>query len=123
MYDSLRSPSRNTLYMQIYAVYNTGRFVCMFQVFYDLNLHFGRRGRENLHEMKVSDFAITHDAEGDMFLFNVCDEQTKNHQTDLQKRTGRMWEVKGIESSFFQKYKYNCVDFFPYGEFFNKYNQ
>ena len=32
------------------------------KVFVDLMLYFGRRGRENIHELKLSDFAATSDS-------------------------------------------------------------
>ena len=56
----------------------------------------GRRGRENLREMKTGDFAVTQDAQGDLYVYNVKDELTKNHQNDSSSMRHRMWEIKGI---------------------------
>ena len=58
-------------------------------------LHFGRRGRENLKSLKCNDFAVTKDAEGELYVYSVHDESTKNHQSDMTRREGRMWEIKG----------------------------
>ena len=45
--------------------------------------------------MKITDFAVTTDAEGQMFVYNVKDDSTKNHQDDASKVEGRMWEMRG----------------------------
>lgn len=57
-------------------------------------VHFGRRGRENLRQLKRSDFAISTDATGDRYVY-LTDERTKNHQDDDGGAEGRMYEVKG----------------------------
>ncbi|XP_067669801.1 uncharacterized protein [Haliotis asinina] len=57
-------------------------------------LHFGRRGGENLAALRVTDLAVTTDAEGDMFVYMCTDEQTKNHQDDGDRARGRMYEKK-----------------------------
>ena len=60
-------------------------------------LHFGRRGRENLANLTRTDFAVTRDDEGSMYVYKTRDESTKNHQDDSEKSSdGRMYEVKGI---------------------------
>ena len=58
-------------------------------------LHFGRRGRENLRDLKRDDFAITRDGEEALYAYKVKDELTKKHQTDDAKSEGRMYEIKG----------------------------
>jgi hypothetical protein len=68
------------------------------QVFVDLMLHFGRRGRENLRNLQRSDFAVTRDAEGALFVYKTRDEQTKNHQNDDERADGRMYEIKGKDN-------------------------
>jgi hypothetical protein len=40
-------------------------------------LHFGRRGRENLRDLKRDDFPITRDGEGALYAYKVKDELTK----------------------------------------------
>ncbi|XP_067658215.1 uncharacterized protein [Haliotis asinina] len=65
-----------------------------YKVFLDIMLHFGRRGRENLAALRVTDLAVTTDAEGDMFVYMCTDEQTKNHQDDGDRARGRMYEKK-----------------------------
>ena len=69
--------------------------ILYFQVICDLLLRTARRGRENLNEFKVGDFAVTRDSEGDLYLYNVIDEQEKNHQEDDSTTSSRMWEIKG----------------------------
>ncbi len=61
----------------------------------DIMLHFGRRGRENLALLKITDLAVTSDADGDRHVYTCCDEQTKNHQEDGDRAHGRMYEIKG----------------------------
>lgn len=63
-------------------------------------LHFGRRGRENLRDLRRDDFAVTSDGTGALYAYKVKDELTKNHQTDDSKSEGRMYEIKGIYSFF-----------------------
>ena len=49
---------------------------------------------------RQTDFAVTTDSNGELFVYNTRDEQTKNHQSDSHKNEGRMWEVKGL---------YDCI--------------
>lgn len=71
-------------------------FILYLQVFIDLMLHFGRRGRENLANLTRSDFAVRRDDEGCLYVYQTKDEQTKNHQEDSEKSSdGRMYEKKG----------------------------
>ncbi|KAK3105882.1 hypothetical protein FSP39_007748, partial [Pinctada imbricata] len=64
------------------------------KIFVDIMIHFGRRGRENLRNLKRLDFAVRQDAEGFMFVEKIRDEQTKNHQDDSCIAEGRMYEIK-----------------------------
>lgn len=70
--------------------------IISFQVFVDVMIHFGRRGRENIRNLERDDFAVTRDGEGSMYFYKVKDELTKNHQTDDARTEGRMYEMKGI---------------------------
>lgn len=65
------------------------------QVFVNVMVHFARRGRENLLALKISDFAITSDSTGTLFVYETCDELTKNHQDDDDYKDARMYQVKG----------------------------
>ena len=65
------------------------------KVFLDIMLHFGRRGRENLRTLSVSDFALRADPDGSSYIFMVRDEQTENHQLDTNTADGRIYEIKG----------------------------
>ena len=69
------------------------------KVFLDIMLHFGRRGRENLRDLTVSDFALRADPDGSSYIFLVKDELTKNHQLDTNTADGRMYEIKGKTDS------------------------
>ena len=42
-------------------------------------MHFGRRGRENLRTLRRTDFSVSTDGEGCMYVEKIRDEQTKNH--------------------------------------------
>ena len=66
------------------------------KVFTDLMIYFGRRGRENLRNLKVADFATTKDGEGDVYVYMVRDELTKNHQTESNSAEGRMYAKPGM---------------------------
>jgi len=63
------------------------------RVFFDIMLYFGRRGRENLRTLKITDFNCTNDGYMDR------DEQTKNHQDDENTASGQMYEIQGILSN------------------------
>ena len=65
------------------------------KVFVDIMLHFSRRGRENLRELKIVDFWLKTDPNGLKYLSIERDELTKNHQTDNNTADGRMFEIKG----------------------------
>ena len=70
------------------------------KVFIDLMLYFGRRGRENLRNLKVDDFQVgIKQGGGDVehrFVYIQRDELTKNHQTYTNTTNGKMFEVKGM---------------------------
>ena len=65
------------------------------KVFVDLMIYFGRRGRENMRDLKVEDFAATRDGDGNMYICMVKDELTKNHQNDRNTAEGRMYARPG----------------------------
>ena len=67
------------------------------KVFCDIILYVGRRGRENLLEMKRSDFASTTDSDGLRYILICKDELTKNHRDDPNTASDRMYEIKGIK--------------------------
>ncbi|XP_021348603.1 uncharacterized protein LOC110447319 [Mizuhopecten yessoensis] len=74
------------------------RQLLQYNVFVDLMLHFGRRGRENLATLKRSDFAVTTDAKHCMYVYKDTEERTKNHQDDSDRSgDGRMYEIKENE--------------------------
>jgi hypothetical protein len=43
----------------------------------DIMLYFGRKGRENLHELKVSHYAASTDDKGCVYIYSTYDELTK----------------------------------------------
>ncbi|XP_062575925.1 uncharacterized protein LOC134237796 [Saccostrea cucullata] len=57
-------------------------------------LHFGRRGRENLRDLQISDFSCSTDADGWKYVYLNKDELTKSHQNDPNSTDGRMYEIK-----------------------------
>jgi hypothetical protein len=66
------------------------------RVFCDIMLYFGRRGRENLRELKITDFNCTSDGDGHKYIYLDKDEKTKKHQNDENTAAGRMYEVRGL---------------------------
>ena len=83
------------------------------KVFIDIILCFGRRGRENLRNLKVDDFQVgIKQGGGDVehrFLYIQRDELTKNHQADTNIANGKMFEVKGMLGYKYYFYKYTCT--------------
>ena len=65
------------------------------KVFVDVLLYFGRRGRENLHELKITNFSATTDAEGLVYVYVKNDELTKKHREDTNTADGRMYTLLG----------------------------
>jgi hypothetical protein len=61
-----------------------------FQVYLDLMVHFGRRGRENLPSLTRKDFAVLQNYDGVLFVYKTTDEKNKNHQMDGEKSV--RWE-------------------------------
>ena len=61
------------------------------KVFVDIMIYFGRRGRENMRDLKIEDFAATRDGDGNTYIYMVKDELTKNHQNDRNTAEGRMY--------------------------------
>ena len=68
-------------------------------IFVNCMIYFGRRGRENLRNLKITDFAVTSDADNLMYVYKVTDERTKNHQDDDGSKEARMYQDTG--NSFF----------------------
>ena len=69
------------------------------RVFCDIMLYFGRRRRENLRTLKITDFNCTNDGDGHKYIYMDRDEQTKNHQDDENTASGQMYEIQGILSN------------------------
>ena len=65
------------------------------KVFIDILLYFGRRGRENIRELRVSDFSCRKDTDGQFYIYMERDELTKNHKDDSNIADGRMYEIPG----------------------------
>ena len=65
------------------------------QVFVNLMVHFGRRGRENLRSLKISDFAVTSDSDLKLYVYQLTDKRTKNHQDDDERKRVKMYQIQG----------------------------
>uniref|UniRef100_A0A668AW89 ZMYM2-like/QRICH1 C-terminal domain-containing protein n=1 Tax=Myripristis murdjan TaxID=586833 RepID=A0A668AW89_9TELE len=81
------------------------------KVWFDIQLHFGRRGKEGLRRLTPQSFIIKRDAAGAKYVSLAFNEETKNHKShqerDLQSRRGAMFEELGSEFcpvSSFEKY-------------------
>jgi hypothetical protein len=66
------------------------------KVFFDVMLYLCRRGRENLTELKKTDFSVMKDPSGAKYVTQTRDELTKNHRDDDDAFGGHMYETKGI---------------------------
>ncbi|KAG1683585.1 hypothetical protein GQR58_009921 [Nymphon striatum] len=64
-------------------------------VFVYVVMFFIKMGRENLRQLKVNEFAVTSDADGDLYLYKNTDELIKNHEDDANKKEARMYQKKG----------------------------
>ena len=62
----------------------------------DIVIHFARRGRENIRKLKIADLAVTTDSDGCLYVYQISDELTKNHQSDTDAKDARMYEKKGV---------------------------
>ena len=51
------------------------------KVFFEIMLFFCRRGRQNLHQLKKTDFEIKVNSQGKRCVVKTTDELTKNHST------------------------------------------
>lgn len=100
---------------QIYSSLNNNDPISLqHKVFVDIMLYFGRRGRENLRTLNISDFSIgmkrgKPDTQGAVdvehrYVYIKRDELTKNHQNDTNTAVGKMFEVKG--NNLFQNLKW-----------------
>ena len=61
-----------------------------FKVFFEIALHFGRRGRENWRNMKKDSFEVKEDANGTEYVTIPFHELDKNHQ-DLDNKRQMMF--------------------------------
>lgn len=82
------------------------------KIFVDVLLYFGRRGRENLRDLKKCDFEVctkkSKQGGGDVELTYIRikkDELTKNHRDDNNTAVGKMYEVTGM-------YNLHCIQLF-----------
>ncbi|VDI61662.1 Hypothetical predicted protein [Mytilus galloprovincialis] len=69
------------------------------KVFIDLMLYFGRRGRENLRDLKVKDFEFSKQGGGDKehrYIRKQRDELTKNHKEDTKTAVGKMYRGESL---------------------------
>ena len=76
------------------------------KVFVELGLHFGRRGREGLRQLKKTSFTTKTDADGREYVTLTYSEFDKNHPDD-QEKDQRMYSVPGdpmCPVSSFKKY-------------------
>ena len=89
-------PIEETDLRKMYDYFNVNDNIKLQQkVFVDVMLYFGRRGRENIHDLKICDFAATTDSDGQVYIYLTKVEQTKNHQDDPNSAQGRMYKRKG----------------------------
>jgi hypothetical protein len=91
----------------------------LYMVFVDVMLYYGRPGRQNVHDLKICDFAATTDSDGEVYIYLTKDEQTKNHQDVIISKNilsciiYREWMVYPISVLFFcnKKYPTNIIKY------------
>ena len=77
------------------------------KVFFDVVLCFCRRGRQNLRQLKKTDFAVRINDDGVKYIAKISDEMTKNHRVDDKpEEGGSMYETGGPNCpvASFEKY-------------------
>lgn len=77
------------------------------KVFFEVVLCFCRRGRQNMRQLKKSDFAVKTNDKGVKYVTKISDELTKNHREDNEpEEGGSMYETGGpfCPVASFEKY-------------------
>ena len=67
---------------------NTSPQSLLNKVFFEIQLHFGRRGKEGLRELTKTSFTINKDADGKEYAKLSFNAKQKNHQGDRQEDVG-----------------------------------
>ena len=97
-------PVEETDLKKMYNYFDTNDNVKLQQkVFVDIMMYFGRRGRENIHELMINDFAAATDSDRKVYVYLTKDELTKNHQEDSNSAQGRMYARGGMYKFIFKK--------------------
>ncbi|KAJ4922588.1 hypothetical protein JOQ06_021656 [Pogonophryne albipinna] len=69
------------------------------KVWFDTQLHFGRRGKEGLRKLTPQSFVVKRDSAGTKYVTMAFNEETKNHKChndrERQNRRGAMFEEPG----------------------------
>ncbi|XP_034093410.1 zinc finger MYM-type protein 4-like [Gymnodraco acuticeps] len=69
------------------------------KVWFDIQLHFGRRGKEGLRKLTPQSFVVKRDSAGTKYVTMAFNEETKNHKChndrERQNRRGAMFEEPG----------------------------
>lgn len=69
------------------------------KVWYDVQLHFGRRGNEGNRDLKPDSFVLKRNENGARYFTMTFNEDTKNHKDPLERdrenRRGAMFEERG----------------------------
>ena len=75
------------------------------KVFFELMLHFCRRGMENLRELTVNDFSVKRLANGVECVVKTSDELTKNHRVNDENQDEGVMKATGKEYCPVRAYK------------------
>ncbi|KAJ8311438.1 hypothetical protein KUTeg_010793 [Tegillarca granosa] len=65
------------------------------KVYFDLVIHFGRRGLESFHKLKVSNFAVEQDTDGRDYVCMTPNLSSTNHRLDDDASARPMYSIPG----------------------------
>jgi hypothetical protein len=93
------------------------------KVFFEVMLFFCNMGRENLRNMKPSDYEIRTDSEGRRYVGSRISRLSKNHrENDHDTTAARMYQKPGMSSIYLKSHSplgpFGLVLFICYYEFF-----
>ncbi|KAJ4927900.1 hypothetical protein JOQ06_015701 [Pogonophryne albipinna] len=86
-------------YSRAWCLMKDNEFTTSNNVWFDTQLHFGRRGKEGLRKLTPQSSVVKRDSAGTKYVTMAFNEETKNHKChndrERQNRRGAMFEEPG----------------------------